>query len=85
MGQIREKRKQDLALRGLAENTHVAYLTYAYAFVAYFKRSPHELGTEHVRAWLLHLLTTKKRCPSTVNVAMAALKFLFGTTLGRRV
>jgi site-specific recombinase XerD len=75
--------KQDLSLGGLAESTHTAYLGYARAFVAYFKRSPLELGTEHVRAWLLYLLTTKKCRPATVNVALAAVRFLYGTTLNR--
>ena len=83
MGQIREKMKQDLSLRGLAESTHAAYLGYARAFVVHFRRSPHELGTQHVRAWLLYLLTTKKCRPATVNVALAAVKFLYTTTLGK--
>ena len=83
MGQIREKMKQELSLRGLAESTHRAYLAYARAYVAHFRRSPVELGTEHVRAWLLYLLITKKSRPATVNVALAAVKFLYGATLGK--
>lgn len=83
MGQIREKMKQDLSLRGLSENTHASYLAYARAFVAHFRRSPVELEAGHVRAWLLYLLTIKKRRPATVNVALAAVKFLYTTTLGR--
>jgi site-specific recombinase XerD len=51
--------------------------------VAHFRRPPQELGAEHVRAWVLHLLTALGRSASTVNVAIAALRFLFGTTLKR--
>lgn len=83
MGKIRKRMLQDLTLRGMSAATQESYLTYARLFVAYHKKSPTELGTEDVRAWVLHLLTTLGRKASTVNVAIAALRFLFGTTLGR--
>lgn len=70
-------------MRGLSAATHESYVGYARAFVAHFKRSPTELGAEHVRVWILHLLTVLDRSASTVNVAIAALRFLFGTTLKR--
>ena len=73
----------DLALRGLSAATCEAYLRYAQKFVAYHKRSPHELGVEHVRTWVLHLLQAQGRNPNTVNVCISALRFLFGTTLER--
>ena len=83
MGQIRDRMAADLALRGLSASTCELYLRYAQAFVAFHKRSPHELGVEHVRTWVLHLLQVKGRNPSTVNVSIAALRFLFETTLQR--
>ena len=83
MGQIRDRMAADLALRGLSAATCEAYLRYAQKFVAYHKRSPHELGVEHVRTWVLHLLQAKGRNPNTVNVCIAALRFLFETTLQR--
>ncbi len=52
-------------------------------FVAFHMESPHELGTEHVRTWALHLLQVKGRNANTVNVAIMALRFLFGTTFQR--
>ena len=83
MGKIRDRMAADLELRGLTPNTREAYLRYAQKFVAFHKRSPHELGVEHVRTWVLHLLQVKGRNPRTVNVYIAALRFLFGTTLQR--
>jgi site-specific recombinase XerD len=83
MGRIRDKMEADLALRGLRDATRRNYLSYARAFVAFHRSPPTELGTEHVRRWLLHLLTELGRSASTVNVAIAALRFLFTTTLGR--
>jgi len=83
MGEIRDRMVEDLALRGLARGTCESYLRYARNFVAFHKRSPTELGTEHVRAWLLHLLQHKCHDPRTVNVAVVALRFLFNITLLR--
>jgi len=73
---------EDLALRGIAETTVEVYVDYARSFVAHFGRSADELGTEHVRGWLLWLLKERRLSPATVNVAIAALRQLF-TTLGR--
>lgn len=83
MGQLRERMREDLTMRGMSAATHASYLMYAGAFVAHFMRPASELGSEHVRAWVLHLLATVGRKAATVNVAIAALRFLFGTTLKR--
>ena len=82
MGKHRDRMAQDLALRGVAKATAEIYLKYAQQFVAHFGRSADQLGTEHVRCWLLWLLKNKRLSASTVNVAIAALRQL-STTLGR--
>lgn len=83
MGRVRTKMENDLVLRGLSAATQESYLRCAKAFIAYHKRSPEKLSNQHVREWLLYLLREKQRKPSTVNVMIGALRFLFGTTLGR--
>jgi len=83
MAQIRDKMVEDMTLRGLAPNTQETYLRAVRAFVAFFMRTPAELGTGEVRAYLLFLLQVALRSPSTVNVTIGALRFLFGTTLER--
>ena len=83
MGQVRDRMDQDMAMRGMSPHTRAAYLHYAAAFVRYFKRSPTELGAEHLREFLLHLLNVKKRSPSTLAVCTGALRFLFFVTLRR--
>ncbi len=55
----------------------------AKAFIAHYRCPPERLGAAHVRQWLLYLLQEKQRKPATVNVAIGALSFLFGTTLNR--
>jgi site-specific recombinase XerD len=83
MGELRERMRQDLTLRGFSSSTHEAYLRQARAFVAHFRRPASTLGTEDVRTWVLHLLTVLGRSAASVNLAIAALRFLFGTTLKR--
>lgn len=83
MGQLQDRMIEDLTLRGSAPGTTSAYVRYARAFVAFHRRSPAELGEEHVRTWLLHLLKVKHRSPRTVNVHIAALRVLFTVTLHR--
>jgi site-specific recombinase XerD len=83
MGQLQDRMIEDLTLRGCAPNTKSAYVRCARAFVAFHRRSPTELGEEHVRAWLLHLLKEKRRSPRTVNVHISALRTLFTVTLQR--
>jgi site-specific recombinase XerD len=83
MCQLRDRMDQDMAMRGMSPHTRATYLHYAAALVRYFKRSPTELGTEHLREFLLHLLNAKNRSPSTLAVCVGALRFLFFVTLRR--
>jgi hypothetical protein len=75
--------EQDLVLCGRSAATQESYLRYARMFVAYLGRSPTRASNDDVRRWLLHLLRDKHYKPATVNTAIGALKFLFGTTLQR--
>jgi len=82
MGAVQVKMVEDMTLRGLAENTQEIYLRAARAFVGFHMKPAAELGTEEVRHFVLFLLNVAGRSPSTVNVVIAALRFLYGTTLG---
>jgi integrase/recombinase XerD len=46
-------------------------------------RCPTTAKTRDIRGFLLYLLQEKKRKPTTVNVAIGALRFLFNVTLNR--
>jgi len=82
MGEVRDRMEQDLFLRGVAANTRETYLRYAKQFVAFHRRDPRQLDTEEVRAWVMHLRRAG-RAPRSINVALSALRFLFGVTLRR--
>ena len=83
MGHMREKMKADLELKGFAIATQKEYLLRVRHFAAHFRRSPDQLGEREVREFLLHLLNKKQVKPATHRMYVAALKFLYVTTLRR--
>ena len=80
MRRLRDKMREDLALRGMSENTIVTYLGCVRRFAEHFKRSPGRLGAGEIRAFLLHL-TARRVCARTFNVYVGALLFLYRVTL----
>jgi integrase/recombinase XerD len=83
MGKLRDKMDQDLKLRGLSNHTRDTYLRCASLYAKHYMKPPHQMGKKEVRDFLLHLVDDRKVAPATYNVYAAALKFLYGTTLGR--
>ena len=83
MGQLRDRMEQDLKLKGLAPTTIRNYLLYCRKFAGFYMRSPEELGEAEVRAFLLHQIEVDQLGYSSYRQVYAALKFLYGTTLGR--
>ena len=83
MGEIRRRMEADLRLHGFHPGTQAEYLRCARKLAEHFMRSPEELAKEDVRGYLLHLLLVKKLSCSTMKVHIAALKFLYGVSLGR--
>ncbi len=75
--------KADLELRRYAASTIDKYLFYACKFAEHYMLSPAELGEPEVRRFLLHLVRVRQVHPSVHKMYVAALKFLYGTTLGR--
>lgn len=49
----------------------------------FFKRSPDRISYEEVTVWLHHLIKERHLSASTVNIAVNAVRFLYGITLGR--
>jgi len=83
MAQLRDKMNADLILAGLAESTRGVYMDCAVAFVKYQGRSPHELGAEEVRSYLLFLLKDRHLSTGRYRQHLAALRFLYRVTLSR--
>jgi site-specific recombinase XerD len=74
---------EDLRIRNLSERTQETYIGQVAAFARHFGRSPAELGPDHVRDWQVHLVHERGLSWSTLNTAVCALRFLYGTTLGK--
>jgi site-specific recombinase XerD len=68
---------EELQLRNLSEATIQTYLRLVERFANHFGKSPAQLGPDHVRGYLLHLLNERKDTWGTVQVNRGALKFLY--------
>ena len=83
MTPLRQRLIHDLQLRNYSRETIRSYVHWLAQFARYFQRSPADLTAEHARQYQLHLLE-KKVSWSTYNQSVCALRFLYGTTLGRK-
>jgi site-specific recombinase XerD len=83
MGRLQDRMAEDLRLRNFSPATRRNYLIYARKFVAFFMRSPEELGEPEIRRFLLHQLEVKRLSYSAYRQIYAALKFLYTVTLRR--
>ena len=83
MKSVIKRMESDLKLKRLSESTRKEYLRCARDFVDFFKRSPGRLKENDVRQYLLHLVEERKVSVSTHKMHLAAIKFLYTTTLGR--
>jgi len=75
---------QDLRIRNYSPRTIDTYIRAVARFAAHFGKSPHVLGAEHIRAYQVYLVETKKVSWSLFNQAVCALRFLYNVTLGRK-
>jgi site-specific recombinase XerD len=83
MTPLRAKYLRGLVIRGRAVRTQQAYTSFVADLAAYYRRSPDRLSYEEVTVWIEHLIKQRHLAPSSVNIAVNAVRFLYGTTLGR--
>ncbi len=82
MTPLRQRFVDDLRIRNRSPRTIETYVAHVARFAKHFGRSPEALGPEEVRTYQLHLLERRVSW-SLFNQAVCALRFLYGTTLGR--
>jgi integrase/recombinase XerD len=82
MNPLRRRMIEDMQVRNLSPVTQRCYVHAVAKFARHFNRSPDRLGLEEVRAYQIHLTTTGISWAG-FNVAVCALRFLYGVTLGR--
>lgn len=83
MTELRQRYLQDLRRRNYSPKTLQTYVECVSLFARYFKRSPEELGPEHIREYQRYLVEEKKCSWCRFNQTVCALRFLYRNTLGR--
>jgi integrase/recombinase XerD len=82
MNPLRRRMIEDMKVRNLSPVTQRCYVHAVAKFAHYFKRPPDRLGLAEVRAYQVHLVSMGKSWAG-FNVAVCALRFFYGVTLGR--
>jgi hypothetical protein len=71
----RERMRADMGLRDYRPQTREGYELATRLFLDWAKTEPAALTEAHVRAYFLFLREQKKQAPSSINVAICALRF----------
>src|ERR1700676_1024705 len=82
MTPLRRRMIEDMQVRNLSPVTQRCYVHAISKFARHFNRSPDRLGLAEIRAYQIHLTVTGASWAS-FNVAVCALRFFYGVTLGR--
>jgi len=72
---------EDMCIRNFSENTQQSYLQQVSLFALHFALSPNGLGPERVREYQVHVVEDRKLAPSSISIAVSALRFLYKVTL----
>ncbi len=83
MGALRDRMVRVMELRGFAPGTQKGYVSAVAELVRHYGRSPEKTGSEEVQDYLLYLMYERRLEWSTVNVARAAIRFLYREVLSR--
>jgi len=80
---LRRRMTQDMQVRNLSPHTQASYLQQVTQFACYFGESPDLLDVENIRTYQVYLTNEKKLAPSSIHIAVAALRFFYRVTLKR--
>ena len=72
---------EDIAVRNLSLHTQSTYIRQVSLFARHFGKSPERLGPERIRNCQVFLASQERLSPSSIGVAVSALRFLYGVTL----
>jgi len=79
---LRQRMLEDMAMRGLREETQRDYIRFVRSFAAFLRRSPDTATAEDVRRFQVHQSESGMQPPS-INSSVSALRFFFAVTLDR--
>ena len=84
MTPLRQRMTEDMRLRNYSPKTIRNYVAQVRLFAEYFDQSPANLGIEQIRTYQIYLVQERGISWSSFNIAVSALRFFYGTTLGRQ-
>ena len=79
---LRQRMTDDMTIRNMSPNTQKAYIRAVKNFSLHFGKSPDKLSFEDVRKYQLHLASRGLQAATIIPI-MCAIRFFYGTTLGR--
>ena len=79
----RERMSEDLRLRDFRPRTQEGYLLATRLFMDRVGKEPDALSDDDIRRYFLYLRDERKLSPSSITIAVCALRFFFLHTLGR--
>src|SRR3974377_121107 len=82
---LRQKFIEYLTLNRKAERTVHTYVSLIYSLAKRCQRSPDLLSPEEIQHWLYHLIAERKQAPSTVNLAINAVRSFYGRMLQQNI
>ncbi len=83
MTPLRQRMIDDMQLRGLSPKTQAVYVFAVQQFATHYGKSPDQISEEELRNYFLYLINEKRVAPTTVSIALSAIKFLFVHSLQR--
>ena len=84
MTSLRQRMLEDMQVRQLSPCTQRTYVETVARFARHFDRSPARLGPEEIRDYQVYLTNERGLAPSSLIVAVSALRFLYRVTLQKR-
>ena len=81
MTSLRQRMLEDMRVRNFSPHTQSTYVLQVSLFARYFHKPPDLLGPEEIRSYQVYLTDGKKLAPSSILIAVAALRFLYKVTL----
>ena len=81
MTALRQRMLEDMQIRNLAPLTQNAYVRQVARYARHFGKCPSLLGPEEIRDYQIHLVKERQVSTSLLVQVVAALRFLYGTTL----
>ena len=81
MTPLRRRMTEDMQVRNFSPHTQNSYVQQVTLFARHFSKSPELLGPEEIRSYQVYLTNEKKLAPSSILIAVAALRFLYKVTL----